>query len=79
LRLSPELASTLAAQTAFGAAMLQVQPGSNLAALRSAVTSPNGTAAAAIASFEQDSALRCLVEAAVKSAYSRSQELSPES
>jgi pyrroline-5-carboxylate reductase len=79
LGLSPELAKTLAAQTALGAATLQVQSGSDLVALRSAVTSPNGTTAAAIASFEQGSALRCLVEAAVQSAYSRSQELSRES
>lgn len=48
-------------------------------ALRSAVTSPNGTTTAAIASFEQDSALRRLVEAAVKSVYSCSQELARES
>lgn len=59
--------------------MLQVQPGSNPAALRSAVTSPNGTTTAAIASFEQDSALRRLVEAAVKSVYSCSPELARES
>jgi pyrroline-5-carboxylate reductase len=59
--------------------MLQVQPGSDPVALRSAVTSPNGTTTAAIASFEQESALRCLVEAAVKSVYSCSQELARES
>jgi pyrroline-5-carboxylate reductase len=79
LGLTPELAKTLASQTALGAATLQVQPGSDLVALRSAVTSPNGTTAAAIASFEEGGALRCLVDAAVQSAYSRSQELSRES
>jgi pyrroline-5-carboxylate reductase len=79
LGLDPQLAKNLAAQTAFGAATLQVQPDADLVTLRAAVTSPNGTTAAAIASFEQGSALRRLVEDAVQSAHSRSQELSRES
>lgn len=79
LGLSPELAKALATQTALGAATLQAQPGADLVELRSAVTSPNGTTAAAIAAFEQGSALRRLVEVAVQSAYTRSQELSRKS
>ncbi|VVO37498.1 pyrroline-5-carboxylate reductase [Pseudomonas fluorescens] len=76
LGLSPELANALAAQTAFGAASLQTQPGADFVALRTAVTSPNGTTASAIATFEQDQALRHLVEAAARAAHRRSQELS---
>lgn len=79
LGLSPELANTLAVQTALGAAALQTQPGADLVDLRAAVTSPNGTTAAAIAAFEQGNALRDLVDVAVQSAYARSQELSRES
>lgn len=76
LGLSPELARTLAAQTAFGAASLQTQAGADFVELRTAVTSPNGTTAAAIAVFEQDQALRRLVAAAAQAAQRRSQELS---
>jgi len=79
LGLSPELAKTLAAQTALGAATLQTQPDADFVALRTAVTSPNGTTAAAIASFEQNDGLRRLVDAAVQAAHSRSQALSRES
>ncbi|WP_425930284.1 pyrroline-5-carboxylate reductase [Pseudomonas sp. NyZ201] len=79
LGLSPDLAKTLAAQTALGAATLQTQPGADFATLRSAVTSPNGTTAAAISTFEHDDGLRRLVGAAVQAAHSRSQALSRES
>lgn len=76
LGLPAELAKALAAQTAFGAALLQVQPQADFVELRTAVTSPNGTTAAAIARFEQEQALRLLVEAAARAAFVRSQELS---
>lgn len=79
LGLAPELAKTLAAQTALGAATLQTQPDADFVALRTAVTSPNGTTAAAIASFEHNDGLRRLVDAAVQAAHSRSQALSRES
>ncbi|AVD89860.1 MULTISPECIES: pyrroline-5-carboxylate reductase [Pseudomonas] len=79
LGLSPELAKTLAAQTALGAATLQTQADADFVALRTAVTSPNGTTAAAIGVFEHESALRRLVETAVRSASRRSEELSRES
>ncbi|MDH4585390.1 pyrroline-5-carboxylate reductase [Pseudomonas sp. BN415] len=76
LGLSPELARSLAAQTALGAATLQTQPEADFVALRTAVTSPNGTTAAAIATFEQDQALRQLIGAAARAAHQRSRELS---
>ncbi len=76
LGLPVELASTLAAQTALGAGAMQMQSGAGFVELRAAVTSPNGTTAAAIDRFEQDQALRQLVEAAARAAYVRSQELS---
>ncbi|MGQ7959076.1 pyrroline-5-carboxylate reductase [Pseudomonas sp. SP16.1] len=76
LGLPAELAKALAAQTAFGAASQQIQAGADFVELRTAVTSPNGTTAAAIAVFEQDRALRRLVEAAAQAAQRRSQELS---
>lgn len=79
LGLAPELAKALAAQTALGAATLQTQPGADFVALRTAVTSPNGTTAAAIATFEEGAALRQLVEAAARAAHRRSEELSRES
>lgn len=76
LGLPAELAKALVAQTAFGAASQQIQSGAELVELRTAVTSPNGTTAAAIAVFEQDRALRRLVEAAAQAAQRRSQALS---
>ncbi len=76
LGLNPQLAQDLASQTALGAARQQTQEHTNIVDLRSAVTSPNGTTAAAIATFEQDRALRRLIEAATLAAYLRSQELS---
>ncbi len=76
LGLDAELARSLAAQTAFGAATLQHQPHANFTDLRIAVTSPNGTTAAAIDVFESEGQLRELVEAATCAAHRRSVELS---
>lgn len=76
LGLDAELAKRLAVDTAFGAATLQRQPDADLAALRQAVTSPNGTTAAAIDVFEADSALRSLVQRAATAAADRAQALS---
>ena len=76
LGLSPELARALAADTAWGAAALQHQPDADFAALRRAVTSPNGTTAAAIAVFEEGEALRALVKKAAEAAHRRAVELS---
>ncbi|MFT5483060.1 MAG: pyrroline-5-carboxylate reductase [Halieaceae bacterium] len=52
LGLEPELSNELAISTAFGASQMAVQGGSTLAELRRRVTSPGGTTAAAIDSFE---------------------------
>lgn len=76
LGLPPALARALAADTAWGAAALQHQPGADFAALRRAVTSPNGTTAAAIDVFEQGEALRQLVARAADAAHRRAIELS---
>jgi pyrroline-5-carboxylate reductase len=76
LGLEPELAHRLAAQTAFGAATLQHQPQADFAELRIAVTSPNGTTAAAIEVFEDEGKLRELVKTATVAAHHRSVELS---
>lgn len=76
LGLDPALAQHLASQTALGAARQQTQADANMVDLRLAVTSPNGTTAAAIAVFEQDQRLRRLIEAATQAAYQRSQALS---
>lgn len=75
LGLPPELAAHLAAQTARGAAALQTQGDADFASLRSAVTSPNGTTAAAIAVFEKDASLGALVASAAAAACRRSEEL----
>lgn len=76
LGLPTELAHQLAAQTAFGAATLQQQAHADFTELRLAVTSPNGTTAAAIEVFEADQKLRALVDAATTAAFNRSVELS---
>ena len=76
LGLDAELARKLAAQTAFGAATLQHQAHANFTELRVAVTSPNGTTAAAIEVFESQHKLRQLVEQATSAAHRRSVELS---
>ena len=76
LGLAPELARNLAAHTAFGAATLQHQAHADFTELRVAVTSPNGTTAAAIEVFETQKQLRELVMAATCAAHRRSVELS---
>ncbi|MFJ4348091.1 pyrroline-5-carboxylate reductase [Pseudomonas sp. NPDC089401] len=76
LGLDLDLARQLAAQTAFGAATLQHQAHADFTELRVAVTSPNGTTAAAIEVFEAQGQLRELVAAATCAAHRRSVELS---
>ena len=75
LGLPEVLARQLAANTALGAARLQCQPDADFKALRTAVTSPNGTTAAAIEHFEADASLRRLVKDAATAAFDRSVEL----
>lgn len=75
LGLSPDVACALAANTAWGAALQQKSAPNDLQALRSAVTSPNGTTAAAITVFENQQGLRTLVREAVDAAHHRASEL----
>ena len=73
--LDPDVARTLAAQTLVGSARLLAESGEDAAELRRRVTSPNGTTAAAIETFDAagvDAGLRSGVLAAAQ----RSAELS---
>ena len=72
--LSHEDATTLTVQTFIGAAKLLEQSGKSATTLRENVTSPNGTTAAALASFSA-SDLNSIVAKAMKAARDRSQEL----
>lgn len=74
LGLSPEDAHTLTVQTIVGAAALLDQSGDSPTVLREKVTSPNGTTAAALASFA-DSDISTIVANAMAAAAHRSQEL----
>ena len=74
LGLSAEDATTLTNQTIIGAAKLLETSGKSATTLRENVTSPNGTTAAALASFES-SDLTAIVAKAMKAARDRSQEL----
>ena len=74
LGLSEEEATTLTIQTIVGAAKLLDESGKSATALRENVTSPNGTTAAALTSFES-SDLNSMVAKAMKAARDRSQEL----
>ena len=68
-------ARTLAAQTLVGAAKLLAESPETAEELRRRVTSPNGTTAAAIATFDDHGAKEALI-AGVKAAAARSAELS---
>jgi pyrroline-5-carboxylate reductase len=74
LGLSREDATTLTIQTIVGSAALLEQSGDSPTTLREKVTSPNGTTAAALASFSNDH-LSEIVARAMKAARDRSQEL----
>lgn len=74
LGLSNEIATELTVQTMVGAAKLLVTSGKSPATLRENVTSPNGTTAAALASFAE-SDLDSVVKKAMLAARDRSQEL----
>jgi pyrroline-5-carboxylate reductase len=74
LGLSQEDATTLTIQTIVGAAKLLDESGKSATTLRENVTSPNGTTAAALASFGS-SDLNSMVAKAMKAARDRSQEL----
>jgi pyrroline-5-carboxylate reductase len=74
LGLSEQDATTLTVQTIVGAAKLLDESGKSATTLRENVTSPNGTTAAALASFGS-SDLNSMVANAMKAASDRSQEL----
>jgi pyrroline-5-carboxylate reductase len=74
LGLSESDATTLTIQTIVGAAKLLDESGKSPTTLRENVTSPNGTTAAALASFGS-SDLNSMVATAMKAARDRSQEL----
>ena len=74
LGLSDHDATTLTIQTIVGAAKLLDESGKSATTLRENVTSPNGTTAAALASFGSDN-LNSMVAKAMKAARDRSQEL----
>jgi pyrroline-5-carboxylate reductase len=74
LGLSNEIATELTVQTMVGAAKLLATSGKSPATLRENVTSPNGTTAAALASFAE-SDLAAVVKKAMVAARDRSQEL----
>ena len=74
LGLSEKDATTLTVQTIVGAAKLLEESGKTATTLRENVTSPNGTTAAALASFGDDK-LNSIVAKAMKAARDRSQEL----
>ncbi|WP_185233503.1 pyrroline-5-carboxylate reductase [Teredinibacter franksiae] len=75
--LTRETATTLASQTAYGAAKLALCSDVDVGELRRRVTSPNGTTAEAIASFEQ-SDFRGIVGKAMKACANRSRALAEE-
>jgi pyrroline-5-carboxylate reductase len=74
LGLCEDDATTLTIQTIVGAAQLLNESGKSPTTLRENVTSPNGTTAAALASFAS-SDLNSMVATAMKAARDRSQEL----
>jgi pyrroline-5-carboxylate reductase len=74
LGLSREDATTLAIQTITGSAALLERSGDSPTTLREKVTSPNGTTAAALASFSEDK-LAEIVARAMKAAHDRGEEL----
>jgi pyrroline-5-carboxylate reductase len=74
LGLPRELATELAVQTAFGAGALLRESGEDPAVLRTNVTSPGGTTAAAVAVFDERG-LRDVVRAALEACRDRSVEM----
>lgn len=74
LGLSEEVATTLTVQTLLGAGAMLDQTGLSATKLRENVTSPNGTTAAALATFNAGG-LADLVSSAMLAAAKRSQEL----
>ncbi|UKA53679.1 pyrroline-5-carboxylate reductase [Arthrobacter sp. FW305-BF8] len=74
LGLDGELALLLARETVAGAGLMLAEPGAEPAALRKAVTSPNGTTERAIATFD-DRGLPAIIAAGARAAADRSAEI----
>lgn len=72
--LAPELANALAVETLLGSAKLLKSSAESPTALRQAVTSPNGTTAAALAVFNQSNFNQIILDA-LQAAKARSQAL----
>ena len=69
-----DVARTLAAQTALGAAKMVLETGEHPAALKDAVTTPGGTTIAGLAALEQAGVRSALIEA-VRAACERAREM----
>lgn len=74
LGLDPDLSALLARETVAGAGYMLAEPGADAAALRRAVTSPNGTTEAAIATFDERG-LPGIIEAGARAAAARAEEI----
>lgn len=73
--LPDDIATEAARQTVFGAAALAESSPEDASALRRAVTSPNGTTAAALEVMMSDNRLTVMMTEAVQAAFERAQEL----
>jgi pyrroline-5-carboxylate reductase len=77
LGLDPELSMTLARETVAGAGLMLSQEGADPAALRRAVTSPNGTTERALAAFD-GAGLAAIIAAGARASAERAAEMSRE-
>lgn len=77
LGVPPDVARQLVVQTVLGAATMAARPGADAATLRTQVTSPGGTTAAALGVFDEGD-LMGLVAAAMRAARDRGRELGRE-
>ncbi|KRE66275.1 MULTISPECIES: pyrroline-5-carboxylate reductase [Micrococcaceae] len=74
LGLDRELSLLLARETVAGAGLMLAQPGADPAALRKAVTSPNGTTERAIATFDEQG-IPAIIAAGARAAADRAAEI----
>lgn len=76
--LSPEIAATIALETALGTAWMAATTGEDMASVAKRVASPNGTTRAGLDVLDQDHALDDLVARAIDAASHRGAELAEE-
>jgi pyrroline-5-carboxylate reductase len=74
LGLDPDLSMLLARETVAGAGLMLTEPGADPAALRKAVTSPNGTTERAIATFDERG-LPAIIAEGARAAAARAAEI----